>query len=123
MSKQITLKAVVLTATMFTLAGSMHSAWAQNAKTCRSSEGRCQTGTVNAGADKKIAYRCTINIAYAPDLGHCRIVDSETGRFVLSDNFRGDTNDHEVTTRTTGAHYCVVEAIGPDRGTAYCKIQ
>lgn len=116
MLKQMTLKAGVVMATL--LVG--NAAWAD---TCRQDDGHCRTGSVNAGADRVIGYRCTINVPRAIDAGNCKIIEVATGRFVLDDNFRGDTSNRSVRTPTTGAYYCVVERVGLNRGTVYCNIE
>lgn len=114
------LKTVLMTATLCALGGLANSA---SAATCFENDGRCQSAPVNAGADRKVSYRCTINIPYRPDLGNCKIVEVATGRFPVNRNFRGDTGNRLTgLLPTRGAYRCVVEAVGPDRGAVYCRI-
>ena len=118
MSTQITLKAVLMTATLCALAGLANSA---SAAECRQTDGNCQA-QANAGADRRVSFRCTINISIQPDRGNCKVVEVATGRFLENFDFTGDTGTRVISTPTTGAYQCRVEAVGPDRGTAFCAI-
>jgi hypothetical protein len=120
MSKQKSMKTVLMAAALCALAGLANSAAAAS---CSDNDGNCQSAPINAGADRLVTVRCTINIGGgAPDLGNCKVIEVATGRFILNRNFRGDTGSVRVPVPTTGAYRCAVEANGPDRGRVFCSI-
>jgi hypothetical protein len=119
MSKQKSMKTVLMAAALCALAGLANSA---SAAQCSENDGNCQSGSVNAGADRQVSFRCTINIPNRPDRGNCKVIEVASGRFIQNFDFTGDTGTRTTSVPTTGAYRCAVEAVGPDAGRVFCSI-
>lgn len=118
MSMKRTLKAVLMTTALCALAGLANSA---SAASCTSTRGECTTPPVNAGPDRRVTVRCTINAAPGRDAGTCKVVEAATGRAISNRYFVRDSGPQVIYGPTAGAYRCTVRSIGRP-ATVSCTI-